>query len=178
MQGKNLVSALKSGFTLIELLIVMAILGVLAVVVLLAINPAEQLARTRDTGRVSAVTQIGHAIQAYYTGHNAVYPAVGTWSTDLTASAELSTVPSGIAYSISGTAACATNVAGTPGTWCYNTNATDTITFARLESRSYDSKCTTASDNAYILFSATQGRGGVVCGGSDPAPAASYTFVP
>lgn len=36
------------GFTLIELLIVMAILGVLAVVVLVAINPVQQLARTRD----------------------------------------------------------------------------------------------------------------------------------
>ena len=67
---------IKRGFTLIELLIVMAILGVLAVVVLLAINPAEQLARTRDTGRVSAVTQMGHAVQAYDTSHNAVYPVV------------------------------------------------------------------------------------------------------
>ena len=47
----------RRGFTLIELLIVMAILGVLAVVVLVAINPIQQLARTRDTGRKSGVTQ-------------------------------------------------------------------------------------------------------------------------
>lgn len=168
---------INKGFTLIELLIVMAILGVLAVVVLVAINPAEQLARTRDSGRVSAITQMGHAVQAYYTSHNAVYPTVGTWSTTLTTSGELSVVPGGIAYAVTGTAACATNVAGAPGTWCYNTNATDTIVFARLESASYDSKCVTATDNAYILFSATQGRGGTVCGAADPAPAASYTFV-
>jgi prepilin-type N-terminal cleavage/methylation domain-containing protein len=42
------------GFTLIELLIVIAILGVLAVVVLVAINPIEQLARTRDGGRLTS----------------------------------------------------------------------------------------------------------------------------
>ena len=53
------------GFTLIELLIVIAILGVLAVVVLVAINPVQQLARTRDAGRKSSVAQIGHAVAAY-----------------------------------------------------------------------------------------------------------------
>jgi prepilin-type N-terminal cleavage/methylation domain-containing protein len=173
---------IKRGFTLIELLIVMAILGVLAVVVLVAINPAEQLARTRDTGRVSAVTQIGHAVQAYYTAHNAVYPAVTTLTTTLVNSGEMGSFPAGIAYSSSTVvptpAACGTNPEGS-GTamWCYNTNATDTIVFARLESKTYDSKCATGTDGAYILFSTTQGRGGVVCGAADPAPAASYTFV-
>ena len=44
---------LKKGFTLIELLIVIAILGVLAVVILVAINPQEQLARGRGGGRTS-----------------------------------------------------------------------------------------------------------------------------
>lgn len=171
---------LKKGFTLIELLIVMAILGVLAVVVLLAINPAEQLARTRDTGRVSAVTQIGHAIQAYYTGHNATYPTTTNWGSadnELLVSSELSAMPAQIAYSISGTAACtSTTIAN--GTWCYATDATDTIVYASLESRNYDSKCTTATDNAYILFSANEGKAGVVCAAADPSPASSYTFVP
>lgn len=169
---------LRKGFTLIELLIVMAILGVLAVVVLVAINPAEQLARTRDTGRVSAVTQIGHAVQAYYTSHNAVYPAEASWSTDLTTAGELSVVPASITYA-SGTTACGTNVIN--GNWCYDTQTTapaDTIVYARLESKTYDSKCTTATDNAYLLYSAAQGRGGTVCGAGDPAIAASYTFVP
>lgn len=172
---------IKKGFTLIELLIVMAILGVLAVVVLVAINPAEQLARTRDTGRVSAVTQIGHAVQAYYTAHNAVYPAVTTLATTLTTSGEMSTFPAAIAYATSSVvpapAACGVNPENT--TWCYNTNATDTIVFARLESKTYDSKCVTATDGAYILFSALAGRGGVVCGAGDPVPVANaaYAFV-
>lgn len=166
---------LKKGFTLIELLIVMAILGVLAVVVLVAINPAEQLARTRDTGRVSAITQIGHAVQAYYTSHNATYPTAGTWSADLTTSGELSVVPASITYG-TGVSACGSNLIY--GNWCYTTNATDTIIFSRLESKNYDSKCAVAADNAYILYSAVQGRGGTVCDSGDPNPAASYTFVP
>ena len=53
------------GFTLIELLIVIAILGVLAAGSLVAIDPVEQLARARDSGRKSAVTQMGRALQAY-----------------------------------------------------------------------------------------------------------------
>ncbi len=64
----------RKGFTLIELLIVMAILGVLAVVVLVAINPVQQLARTRDAGRKSGVTQMGHALEAFYTSQGAEYP--------------------------------------------------------------------------------------------------------
>jgi prepilin-type N-terminal cleavage/methylation domain-containing protein len=100
------------GFTLIELLIVIAILGVLAVVVLVAINPLEQLARTRDAGRISSVTQIGHAVSAYYTSQNAVYPPVATWNTALTTAGELSAIPGAITYSVSGTASCAETTAG------------------------------------------------------------------
>lgn len=164
---------LNKGFTLIELLIVMAILGVLAVVVLVAINPAEQLARTRDSGRVSAITQIGHAAQAYYTSHNAVYPTATTWGSALSSSGELSVVPGAITST--GYVACAT---GATSGWCYVTNATDTILYASLESQSYTSKCA-SGQTAYMLFSTKQGRGGTVCGnsGSEPVPAASYTFV-
>ena len=40
------------GFTLLELLIVIGILATLATVVVLIINPAERLARTRDAKRI------------------------------------------------------------------------------------------------------------------------------
>src|SRR3990167_4264750 len=96
---------IRRGFTLIELLIVIAIIGVLAVVILVAINPQEQLARTRDAGRTSSVTQLGHAFQAYGTSHEGDYVAeTSTWITTLVLAGEVATEPGALAYTISGTA--------------------------------------------------------------------------
>ena len=57
----------KLGFTMIELLIVIAVLGILAVAVLSAINPIEQINRSRDTGTRSDAEQLISAIDRYYT---------------------------------------------------------------------------------------------------------------
>lgn len=57
---------MKKGFTLVELLIVIALIGVLAVAVLAAINPLEQLNRARDTGMESDASQLLAAIDRYY----------------------------------------------------------------------------------------------------------------
>lgn len=56
---------LQLGFTMIELLIVITILGILAVAVLSAINPIEQINRGRDTGRQSDAEQLLSAIDRY-----------------------------------------------------------------------------------------------------------------
>lgn len=53
------------GFTMIELLIVITILGILAVAVLSAINPIEQINRGRDTGSQSDAEQLLSAIERY-----------------------------------------------------------------------------------------------------------------
>ncbi len=55
----------QAGFTMIELLIVIAILGILAVAVLSAINPVEQINRGRDTGSRSDAEQVLSAIDRY-----------------------------------------------------------------------------------------------------------------
>ncbi len=55
----------KAGFTMIELLIVIAILGILAVAVLSAINPVEQINRGRDTGSQSDAEQLIGAIDRH-----------------------------------------------------------------------------------------------------------------
>lgn len=56
---------LPRGFTMIELLIVIAVLGVLAIAVLSAINPIEQINRGRDTGSRSDSEQLLSAIDRY-----------------------------------------------------------------------------------------------------------------
>ncbi|MDD3531899.1 MAG: type II secretion system protein [Candidatus Shapirobacteria bacterium] len=56
----------RQGFTLIELLIVITLLGILAVAVLSAINPIEQINRSRDTSTRSDAEQLINAIDRYY----------------------------------------------------------------------------------------------------------------
>lgn len=56
----------QAGFTMIELLIVISILGILAVAVLSAINPVEQINRGRDTGNRSDAEQLISGIDRYY----------------------------------------------------------------------------------------------------------------
>jgi len=55
------------GFTLVEMLIVIAIIGVLAVAVLSAINPVEQMRKARDTRRKSNAAELLNAVERYYT---------------------------------------------------------------------------------------------------------------
>ena len=67
------------GFTLIELLIVIAILGILAAAVLVAINPTKRTGQARDAGRKNDIASIVTEVQAYYTTPGqGVYP---TWIT-------------------------------------------------------------------------------------------------
>ncbi|MDD3679648.1 MAG: type II secretion system protein [Candidatus Shapirobacteria bacterium] len=56
----------KRGFTLIELLIVITLLGILAVAVLSAINPIEQINRSRDTSSRSDAEQLINAVERFY----------------------------------------------------------------------------------------------------------------
>jgi prepilin-type N-terminal cleavage/methylation domain-containing protein len=159
---KNLIK----GFTLIELLVVIAVLGVLAAIVLLAVNPGEQLARGRDTNRVSSITQLGRSLQAYYTASNGNYPtASATWMNAMTGSQDLKTIPTNPNYSTQTGFACTDfNQNG----WCYKANLvgsnTEAIVFARVESTQNDNKCNTAAtEKAWWVFSTADGRGGVVC---------------
>ncbi len=56
----------KKGFTLIELLIVIALLGALAVGLLAALDPFEQLKKGDDTGVRNTVSETQGAIIRYY----------------------------------------------------------------------------------------------------------------
>ena len=61
-------------FTLIELLIVIAIVGIMAAAILVAINPAKRSGQARDAIRKSDIAVLADAFQAYYVTHEGLYP--------------------------------------------------------------------------------------------------------
>ena len=68
------------GFTLLELLIVIAILAILSAVLILILNPAETMKKSRDTQRMSDLATMKTAIGLYMT--NVSSPDLSTDGTD------------------------------------------------------------------------------------------------
>jgi prepilin-type N-terminal cleavage/methylation domain-containing protein len=60
---------LASGFTMIELLIVIGVLGILAVGLLAAVDPFEQLKKARDTNNRQSAISLQTAFTRYYATH-------------------------------------------------------------------------------------------------------------
>ncbi len=80
------------GFTLVELLIVIAVIGILATVLIVAVNPLKQLQKSRDTQRKTALKTMQSALEQYF-ADNGAYPVhvgcssgSGCWNTFLPAS--------------------------------------------------------------------------------------------
>ena len=182
--SKNFLQKTSRGFTLIELLVVIAVLGILATIVLLAVNPGEQLARGRDSSRVAGVTQLGRALQAYYTANGSSYPVQGTnWLTTLTSSSDVKLIPSNPTYgtiSLNPASTCTVGSYAQGGAntgYCYKVNATpEAIVYQRLESSLYNStKC--AGVTGWWVFSTANAQAGLVCNNTEPA-AGTQTFTP
>jgi type IV pilus assembly protein PilA len=65
----------RGGFTLIELLLVIGIIGILAGVVIVSINPTKQLGDARNAQRRSDVNTILNAVYQYSIDHNGNLPS-------------------------------------------------------------------------------------------------------
>jgi len=65
---------INSGVTLMELLIVIAIIGMLATVVIVMINPRQQLAKARDTEREADVIAVLTVVLQYSAEHSGTLP--------------------------------------------------------------------------------------------------------
>ena len=159
------------GFTLIELLIVIGILGVLAAAILVALNPLEQFARGRDSGRITTVNQLGHSIQGYHASQNSVYPVQSAaWMTTLQTAAELKALPTN-PTSGGYTSGCYTANVAQNGI-CYRTNGVDAIVYVQSEANANDVKATcTAAQITWIVWSSADGKAGLTCTAANTDPA-------
>jgi prepilin-type N-terminal cleavage/methylation domain-containing protein len=152
---------IKSGFTLVELLVVIGVLGVLATGVLIAINPAEMLSRSRDSSRKSSLKQIGDALERYRVaagrypqtpGNNwcgapgSYYTSCGAdWIPGLVASGELKVLPQD--PSVGKQLRCSSS---RHTSFIYRSNGTDykLVAHCAMESRAGISSCTAAKFSA------------------------------
>lgn len=70
------------GFTLVELLVVIAIIAILAGALFLVINPAKLMAKTRDSRRVSELTEVNKGIANSLADGKITLGAYGTLAND------------------------------------------------------------------------------------------------
>lgn len=161
---------LSSGFTLIELLVVIAVMGVLATVVLVAVDPVEQFARAEDGNRKQIVNTLGNSLIQYYTLRQALPAEGATWLDSLVTSGELKTVPE------AGPTACGGAGAGVDNNYCYNTDtgvpstAVDAVVWVALESKADDltagngTACGGTTPQAYFVFNTATAKTCYACG--------------
>ncbi len=80
MTDKN--KMMRRGFTLIELLIVVGILAILATTVVIVLNPAQLLAESRDSARLSDLDSLRSVLGHYLTQRSGPYPMSGVDTCD------------------------------------------------------------------------------------------------
>lgn len=100
--------SLSKGFTLVELLVVIALIAVLAVAVILTLNPAELLKQGRDSTRVSDLGNINSALSLFF-----VDVATSSW------------LSSGNCYVHASATSCSARFTGSPTTVTSTSQAVD-----------------------------------------------------
>jgi prepilin-type N-terminal cleavage/methylation domain-containing protein len=189
MKKNTFLQKIHRGFTLIELLIVIAVLGVLAAVVLVAIDPFEQLERSRDAGRKSQVGQLASAMQSYIVSQNlSTAPAASTtWEDLLAGGGEIKAALPAI------TNATCVPAANRQNGMCYAPGSgTDFFVWTNVESEAEidkaegpevgtgsdaDQTCPSTAPNPIYLYDSSTGTSGNTCA-AGTGPTAGMTKYP
>jgi prepilin-type N-terminal cleavage/methylation domain-containing protein len=126
MRTRNTKSINKRAFTLIELLVVIAIIGLLASIVLIALNSAR--AKSRMAARVATLKQLATALELYYSDNNGYPSTIAGWYTSCDGTHNSNTVIPGLVPSYipelnaDPLASCAN---GGSNIYAYNSNGAD-----------------------------------------------------
>ena len=140
--------SLSKGFTLIELLVVIAILGILAAVVLIAINPAERIKESQDTQVRSDISTAASAIEACFTSSaDGTYAACDT-TTELVTGGFFKTAPATTLVFLPKTTAPA---------------GTELKVYAALQAKSARDNASCTGTTAFYVYNTTNGSSSVSC---------------
>jgi prepilin-type N-terminal cleavage/methylation domain-containing protein len=142
-------SKIKQGFTLIELLVVIGIIGILAAIVLIAVNPGRQFALARDTQRRSDLLEITNAIYEFAAEHNGNLP--DTDDDDTTSNFPTSSTHIG-------TGAFDLGAAGSQGTTASDGTIGDPVVPTYIAGIPYDPSTGTDADTQYSIYVNSDGR--------------------
>jgi prepilin-type N-terminal cleavage/methylation domain-containing protein len=147
------ISPRECGFTLLEILLVVAAIGILAGIVIVAVNPSKQLGDTSNAQRRSDVNAVMNAVYQYALDNNGAFPS------GLVATA---TTPSMLGTATSGCNTICT--ATTTAAACLN--LTNDLTPTYIVGIPMDPLSGTAANTDYYIRRLSTGR--LVVGSCDP----------
>lgn len=141
----------RKGFTLIELLIVIAIIGILAAIIFVAVDPARRLAEARNAERWSSVNSILNGVLKYTVDNSGTLPSV------------LTAVDTGT-YEIGTCASGSTCTATTTASGCVDLGSV--IVPSYLSAMPQDPSAGSDAETGYYIYRASSGR--MEVGACDP----------
>ena len=166
----------RKGFTLIELLIVIGILGILAAIVLVAVDPAKRLKQARNARRYAEVNAILNAILNYTVDQKGTLPSAISAATQTN---QVLLIGSGSSTTAQMAAACPTSVTGLSSTPVWGADLAKDTAFvdAYIAQMPVDPRGTNGAttydqtDTGYYILRTTNGRIQVgSCNSEDEGP--------